>query len=540
MVRFLLYTVLALYLWIGVYKSYTWVHAYGWWKKKNRDPLTLQAAPSTDANVAKLCLFIPALREQSLVKETVAYFKKFAYPAGQLAIFFITTEKEKYQKDMRAQGIKDFLQANLKEPSLQQLERTNRGLFPRDRLADVLRLIEKQQSFDSLLEQVTALYTSIPLTKDLLTVELGKLKKSGAGKEFHLIHYPSLEGNKPEQLNYALANFTQYLTEPVDDAACYIGVYDFDARPDQRTGIAVSAEVRRRQENGEKNPAMIQQAQVPFSNLAVFESKGLHGLLMRGFATLYLRRVLGIELYKMRKMMRVNQKRMPSFLKALARPVTYGIGSGMFVNLSMLRKIGGFPVPLEDLATGYRVSLLGEDIVPLSVFNMMEAYDSYSQMSNSGSLCFAGAMRIGQDYAFINSLEQNGKLTKVEKLALVAKEWIESTLWLIATPLLAVTYLVALICLPKSLALIALLVLPILIRYFFDILFLQLVLVKICSEYQGMRLQGVHVNFYQKAIIILTSPIQGLSRVLAPLKTLVRLVKVKVLKVKVVQTKTER
>lgn len=520
------------YFAFAIYKTCTWIAAYRWMIVKQNNYRTKQDENELYPDIV---LFIPALREQSLVDETIEYFSKMPYAEGKFHVCFITTEKELFQKNEKLKILDGWLRANLKTISLDELEKKNKGLFPRYILPQVFDMMQMHSNdFNTLVASVKEIFQDIPLTKDLISDRLEKIQV----QNMNLLHYPKTQGNKPEQLNYALNQLKDILKEKnLNLKRTYIGVYDFDARPDYRTIYEIANHVTERKQAGKKEAFMFQQVQVPFSNLQDFNQKA-ERLLLRGFSTLYLRRVFGIELYKMRKVLKINATRLPSILKAILRPVSYGIGSGMFLHYIFLSEYGGFPSPLEDLASGYRVNMLGEDMVPLSVFNFMEGYDSYKQMSNSGSICFAGAMRIIKDYHVINGFDNKNNLKKIEKLSLVFKEWIESTFWLISVPLLITAFILS--CVFAEFLIAGLLTLTFALRFFVDTAIFQRIVTKMCELYKGKELHGINIGFSKKLFIVLTSPIQGLTRIMSPLKALIKLIKIKILGMAITQTKTER
>jgi hypothetical protein len=529
---YFLLVISVLYFVFAIYKTYTWIVAYKWVIVQQSSYRSEQDNHVLSPDVV---LFIPALREQSLVDETIEYFNQMPYVYGKLHICFITTEKELLQKNEKLKMLNEWLGSKLKINALDELEKKNKGFFPRYMLPQVLDMIQQYNNdFDMLVMHMTDIDQSIPLTKDLIQERLEKIQVPN----MNLLHYPETQGNKPEQLNYALNQLKNVLKDKnVNFDKAYIGVYDFDARPDYRTIYEIANHVSERNQAKKKEAFMFQQVQVPFSNLQDFNQKS-ERLLLRGFSTLYLRRVFGIELYKMRKVLKINATRLPSILKAILRPVSYGIGSGMFLHYNFLSRYGGFPSPLEDLASGYRVNMLGEDMVPLIVFNFMEGYDSYQQMSNSGSICFAGAMRIIKDYRIINGFDKKNNLKRIEKLSLVFKEWIESTFWLISVPLLITVFVLS--CVFAEFLIVWLLALTFALRFFIDTVIFQQIIIKTCELYRGKELHGVNIGFSKGLFIVLTSPIQGLTRIMSPIKALIKLIKIKFLGIAITQTKTER
>ena len=95
--------------------------------------------------------------------------------------------------------------------------------------------------------------------------------------------------------------------------------------------------VARQKLQGKELPSMFQQMQYPLKDLKNITGKGVQGTLLRGNAVLYLRHALGIELYRNIRYKLVNKLSFNRFIKTIIRPVIYGIGAGMFINLRDLK-----------------------------------------------------------------------------------------------------------------------------------------------------------------------------------------------------------
>lgn len=526
-------TVVVIYLVIAIYKSSTWTRAYR--KVTKAQNKSKQYSVKKD-KLPHMFLCIPGLREQSILQETMEYFDRFYYPKELLTIMLITTEKENYQKNKRMGEIRDFVQKVIDHPEDSSFY--NNGLFSRKSIPEVISLIDQNKENPTRAYQVVEeYYQSFPTTETLIQ---RILKEHKFHNKFVHLHYPETKGGKPEQLNYALQYIEQMIKDKkVEQDRCFIGVYDFDARPDRRTGKELEKLFLARIHTKKEMPSMIQQIQLPYSNLVSFDKKSLEGMLLRSNAIMYLRRALGIEYYKFQKMNQIFHKPLCSAVNVLRRPVTYGIGSGMYVSYNALKRIGDFPTPMEDLATGYRISMLGEEMIPLNSLNMMEAYDSYKQMSNSGSISFRGAFRIIKDYQIMLELDKANNLNKAEKFALVVKEWGESTIWMVGNIILLLSYIYLIVKFGCT-RYVPLLITPLLIRFCFDSLGLNIAMEKICMQYEGIKLRSIKSSMGNKLLIALISPVQGVMRMIAPFKALRYLFQTCLLKKNVEQSKTER
>ncbi|MDX2757330.1 glycosyltransferase [Streptomyces europaeiscabiei] len=249
--------------------------------------------------------------------------------------------------------------------------------------------------------------TTEELCRDLTQVHNERL----AREVFHVVSYPG-HGRRASQLNYAVAA----LDELLPPAGDYIAVFDADAVPDARlrSHFAQAAADR---------PAMIQQPMLP----AFPAGRGRRSAVMAGQDLAAFRRTLGIEYRRIKVARRCAPGRRPRLLTTLARPMVYGVGSGLIVRRDKIDGIGGFQEPHDDLAVGHRLSMAGEPIAVLPSVNIVEPYQSVAGMARAfSSVAFANAAT-RHDYRFAAS--RPTRLSRRGQRLLAARALADGAAW---------------------------------------------------------------------------------------------------------------
>lgn len=190
---------------------------------------------SNNKDFANFIILIPVLREQKVIKETLALFSSLNYNLNKLKVVVVTTQREITEMN-----------------------------FHRDQLMP----------------------STIEITKNnivLLNKKLGK-------KVFYHIHYPYNQGVKSDQLNYALKELLIKDPKIYKNKSLYIGIYDADSK--------INANVLKILSNDAiKNnlPLVYQQPTVYFKNFNKLPNT-INGLFMKSFALWQTRYALGYEI----------------------------------------------------------------------------------------------------------------------------------------------------------------------------------------------------------------------------------------------------
>lgn len=388
------------------------------------------AAPIHRSEVPWLVILLPMLREQSVAPETIAAFKALEYPHGRAAVVVITTERENIARTRHRSQLPTLAaQHPLRAEQL-------RGIFPAAQCRTVAAEVNAAPP-DDRLTILTERFDAEPTTAEVVAA-LAATSPSGRLPLVHL-HQPDIGGRKAGQLNFALDHLDQVLGpvgwhETGDAESTFAVVYDADAIPDARTLHAFAAAAATRIARTGKTPALIQQQRLPLLGRRPFPN-GPVGLLLTGEWVYQLRRSLGIELARIRLHAYLSGSPLPQWLRTVLRPMVYAVGCGMAVHLPVIRALGGFPEPMEDLGTGHRLSVLGVDLTATTVAVLDEPYTEPTGLANLHALAFTSSARPDRHAHAVSHLP--AAISRPAKALLVVREWADEAAWLIGAPLAA-------------------------------------------------------------------------------------------------------
>lgn len=206
--------------------------------------------------------------------------------------------------------------------------------------------------------------------KDLTTnnVVNNYLKKINDNRFIHY-HYPKTNGNKSSQMNYAVKRIIKEYN--IDLENTYISVFDFDSKPELNT-----FEMLNRVADIKNDPDAINQ--VPM-NIKNYEELSRKGIIMLLYSMHHLIRSCAIE--KIRLLI-------SSFTK-LKIP-QYCMGACMHLKLSTLIENEFFPIFVDDLTLGYRMSIKGNTFAYLPTYNYSLIPNRLMDYVNSATLIFKG------------------------------------------------------------------------------------------------------------------------------------------------------
>ncbi|MBB0243513.1 hypothetical protein FNQ90_05165 [Streptomyces alkaliphilus] len=383
-----------------------------------------------DGQAPWLVVLLPMLREQTVAAESIAAFTGLDYPAGRAAVVAITTEREHTAHARHRRRLPELAAL----PTLTAAEL--RGLFPASRCRPVAETVKAAPRSERLVV-LTKLFDAEPSTADIVTTLTAGRPE---GLPLVHLHQPDVGGRKPGQLNFALDRLPDVLgplgwREDAHARDTFVLVYDADAVPDRATLIAFADAVAEHHSSTGRMPALIQQQRLPLLARRPFP-RGLAGLLLTGEWIYQLRRSLGIELARVRLHQWLTRSRVPEPARMWLRPMVYAVGCGMAVHLPALRRLSGFPEPMEDLGTGHRLSLLGADLAPSAALVLDEPYTDTTGVTNLHALAFTASARPDRHARAIAHLP--GGLSRPARYALILREWADQSAWLLGAPLLAV------------------------------------------------------------------------------------------------------
>lgn len=196
-----------------------------------------------------------------------------------------------------------------------------------------------------------------------------KLKKIKDDRFMH-IHYPETKGNKSSQMNYAV---DQILKTETDLENTYISVFDFDSKPDVNTFNELNKVAILR-----NNPDAINQVPLCFKNYEDF-SKDKSKILLLLYTFQHTIRSCAIEKMKLLVSSLTNMK-VPQ----------YFMGACMHIKLQSLIDNEKFPIFVDDLTLGYRMSIKNGNFAYLPTYNYTLIPNKVYDYVNSAVLIFKG------------------------------------------------------------------------------------------------------------------------------------------------------
>lgn len=345
------------------------------------DWLTAPQPPSDDP-LEPLVVLLPALREQGLVVETLDWFESLDYPADLFKIVVITTERESLETES--------VLRELSSPDSSISVRLVAGHWPsevsqqlpRDVLEDLeLRRSELSQvDFRSVVKSAIA---KSPSTGELVSV------RAERSTQVHCVEAPLTWERKAGQLRYAVSRIDTILAGWEALESCqYIGVYDFDARPDRGALLAASAAAQSR-------ALLLQQPglTVPRMGASRKQSKPADFATLDG--QLHSRLAARLELASL--LLDRRLRRLAPVLRALLGSSVHTVGNGLFFDRDRLDRLGGLPRVVDDLALGWRATAIGEAVEPIRSVVFYDAYPSAAAASKSREFICSGYLRAVAD-----------------------------------------------------------------------------------------------------------------------------------------------
>lgn len=209
--------------------------------------------------------------------------------------------------------------------------------------------------------------------KEITTREMvAKYIKVKKNKKIRHMHYPRTEGNKSSQLNYAVE---EILKIEKDIENTYISVFDFDSKPDINTFINLNKVAILK-----SNPGVISQVPINFKNYVDLSKKTSNCLLLLSSLQQNLRSC-GIEKMKLLICSLTDIK--------IAQ---YCMGACMHIKLKTLVENEKFPIFVDDLTLGYRLSIKGETFSYLPSENFVLIPNKLAHCFNQAVLIFKGVL----------------------------------------------------------------------------------------------------------------------------------------------------
>lgn len=196
-----------------------------------------------------------------------------------------------------------------------------------------------------------------------------KLKKIKDNRFIHL-HYPKTDGNKSSQMNYAVDEIMKKIKNSENT---YISVFDFDSKPDINTFNELNKVAEYK-----NNPDVIGQVPMCFKNYVSFSNQTTKALVLL-YAFQQTIRATAVEKFKL----------LICSLTNLNIP-QYCMGACMHIKLKTLIENDKFPIFVDDLTLGYRLSIKNCKFAYLPSYNYTLIPNKIFDYVNSAVLIFKG------------------------------------------------------------------------------------------------------------------------------------------------------
>ena len=182
-------------------------------------------------------------------------------------------------------------------------------------------------------------------------------------------HYNRTDGNKSSQMNFAIELIRKNYNPDLENT--YISVFDFDSKPELNTFEMLNrvAELR-------NNPDAINQVPLTIKN---YEEHSKNKIIMLLYSMHQLIRSCAIEKIRLLISSFTNFK-----------VTQYCMGACMHLKMSTLIKNDCFPIFVDDLTLGYRMSIRGNTFAYLPSYNYVLIPNDLKNYINSYTLIFKG------------------------------------------------------------------------------------------------------------------------------------------------------
>ncbi|MFG2680822.1 hypothetical protein [Streptomyces sp. NPDC048392] len=328
-------------------------------------------------------LLVPALREQELLGEVVRAAAGLPYPPGLLHVVVVTTQREERERQAVVDRLPALAAALVASGARDAAARLG-GVVPSGLAAETARRTRASADPAGTLR---AALDAVPTTREVAAALLPELAAAHPGVGLHHLHYTD-EGAKSSQLVHAVERLPELLPPDAAPSFTYVGLYDADSQPDLDTLTHLAAAVSR---GGGPAPDLVQQLPLQLRRPHAARPGGAD-VLLRAHALADLRRRAGVEAHRILARRRIRAARLPAGVTAVAEPVVYGVGAGLFVRHDTLVSIGMYEEPVDDLLVGYKLSSAGAVMEVLPVFNLVDRYSGTAALGKAYALVAHGSL----------------------------------------------------------------------------------------------------------------------------------------------------
>lgn len=314
---------------------------------------------------------IPALREQSVILDTIEYFSKFNYPKNRYKLFIITTKKEDFEK-LESKTAKILnLKTSLNLKTIEEFKSKNLGILPQCAL-------EKLYNLNNNVD-IENFYNTYPTTKQLAESVMNEYN------HFEIIEYPKNNTTATEQINYGL----EYIYQKAEKNS-WVAIYNADSRPNLNTLTKVIEKSISFEKKNSRKANIIQQSSLFTLNCNNLPAS-LEGFIAFAGGIYQTKFTLVHELFLFRTQSWSGTYSNKTFFQKLWNSQTsYCVGHGMFIRFDYFKNRGFYPSETlnEDLPFGFYTSVLGEPIIPLKILENSETPTTVRDLINQKTVWF--------------------------------------------------------------------------------------------------------------------------------------------------------
>jgi len=345
------------------------------WLKREKEPYI----PSHE-DQPFIIILLPVLREQRLITETLNVFAKLKYPLHQLRVFVITTEKELAQQEKAKKRLillaKDIASKRLATALL--IEKYL-GIFSEDILKKEIAIACDMENELEVYAYLLKIFGAYPTTIDLVREDVATLNERAGISLFTHLHYPYVEGNMGQQLEYAIKQLPLYLADQnIPKSHAYLAVYNADSRPHIETLQYVANLCSNYQTQDKSSPPVIQQSAIFLENTSNF-GLDLKSLLLQSAAILQTRFVLSHELPRLqqqsRSALQFQQGNLKLHQRLFGAEFALCVGHGLFIRYDIADRLNIFSLSdnSDDLLWSFLLCIEHIPILPLPLLESAES-----------------------------------------------------------------------------------------------------------------------------------------------------------------------
>lgn len=346
-----------------------------------RDIYEFESKTDLAIDEGELYIILPCHKEQSIVAETLLYFTEMIKEDENIFLVPITSDAETILKKNNVLLVDYLAREWWSKIDRKVFIELNNGVFPLASYDEVEGKRNASTTIDEFKEKLIELYDSIPSTNELIQKWI-ELYPQYHDRIF-LLNDRSEKSNKATKINYALKYLSELRLDNLNKSNTYFAIYDFDSRPHKETFRWLKWKMQVLKMNGSPLPAVFQQ--IPHQLGTQLEKINRSSL---SFSTSiwHLERTLGIEAHNL------------YFNASPSRIVRACMGAGLFVNVLVLREMGGLPEYNDDISFGYRLDWLNKSRIPIPYPNFSQPTPSttnkYRQYRKIYSAVFTAGLEL--------------------------------------------------------------------------------------------------------------------------------------------------